>query len=106
MSLCDLRSVEPDQLDLALKAYDFLDPRHGEPDPAFLFLNMEAVADIMSYTEAMEAGAISKMIVPHIEAGHPGNLLLSSIREILVVDIERNPPDPFLEILRSQGRQR
>lgn len=103
VSLCDLRSVKDEELETALDRYFFLDPRSGDSDPAFLILDPSATARIITYKQAMARGAISKMIVPYIEAGYQGDLPLGLIREILMVEVDRLPPDSHLAALRSLG---
>ncbi|MDE2783511.1 MAG: hypothetical protein OXK77_11185 [Gemmatimonadota bacterium] len=102
VSLCDLRSVEESDLDLALERYWFLDPWHGSPDPVFLILSSSAVNRIVTYDEAIEdATEAEEMIVPVVEAGYPGGLPLAEITDVLIVDIDRLPPSPFVQVLRD-----
>ena len=101
VSLCDLRTADEEKVDVALAAYFFLDPWHGDPDPAFLILSPQAADSVVSYGEAIDQGALAKMIVPHVEAGYKGDLPISDISDILVVRIKRPPPHPFLVALRS-----
>lgn len=106
VSLCDLRTIDDDQLEHALDAYYFLDPRHGEPDPVFLLLSPDAVGDIISYSDAVADGGPvgGKMLVPHIEAGYPGELPLSAVAEAIFVTVHRSPPDAHLEALTRTRR--
>ncbi|MDE2943467.1 MAG: hypothetical protein OXT63_04580 [Gemmatimonadota bacterium] len=85
--------------------YFFLDPRGGCPDPAFLILSRSAVERIVTYDEAIDdARKVGQMIVPFVEAGYPGDLPLAEITDVLIVDIDRPPPDPFLVALKRYGR--
>ncbi len=105
VSLCDLRSVRDSDLKKALADYFFLDPRGGCPDPAFLILSRSAVERIVTYDEAIDdARKVGQMIVPFVEAGYPGDLPLAEITDVLIVDIDRPPPDPFLVALKRYGR--
>lgn len=103
LSLCDLRGLNEEKIDEALGAYYFLDPRGGESPPAFLFLSPDRFRTVISYQKAISRGALAKMIVPHIEAGFPGDLKLASIEEVLIVDVVRPPPGPHLQALRKFG---
>ena len=100
VSLYDLRAVREEDLKLALDAYFFLDPRHGNPDPVFLILSSTAISKTVTYNEIRDdAIKRKKMLAPFIEAGYPGNLPLMEIANVLIVDIDRPPPDAFVQAL-------
>ena len=102
VSLCDLRSVREHDLSVALQRYFFLDPRRGCPDPVFLIVSPSSVNAIVTYREAIDdATEAGQMIVPFIEAGYPGDLPLAKITEVLIVDIDRPPPSPFVQVLQD-----
>jgi len=104
VSLCDLRTVRRRDLSIALHAYFFLDP-HSYPnpvDPVFLILSPSAVNRIVTYGEAIDdATGAGQTIVPFIEAGYPGDLPLAEITDVLIVDIDRPPPSPFVQVLQD-----
>lgn len=104
VSVCDLRKVEDEHLNLALDRYNFLDP-FGNEAPAFLFLLEDAHSNLISWREQMASRALDKLVVPYIEACFPGDIPLTAISHGLVADIERDPPDPHLEALRKFGRR-
>lgn len=107
VSLCDLRSIRDRDLQLALGAYFFLDPRGGCPDPVFLILSRTAVDRIVTYDEAIDdAREAGQTIVPFVEAGYPEDLPLAEITDVLIVDIDRPPPDPFVAALQRHGAER
>ena len=100
VSLCDLRTVREKDLKLALDAYFFLDPRHGNPDPVFLILSSTAISKTVTYSEIRDdAIKKKKMLAPFIEAGYPGDLPLMEITNVLIVDIDRPPSDAFVQAL-------
>jgi hypothetical protein len=102
VSLCDLRFVRESDLTIALDAYYFLDPRSGCPDPVFLILSRSSANAIVTYGEAIgDATEAGQMIVPFIEAGYPGDLPLAEITDVLIVDIDRPPPSPFVQVLQD-----
>ena len=102
VSLCDLRAVRESDLKIALDAYFFLDPRRGCPDPVFLTLSPSSVNAIVTYGEAIDdATEAGQMIVPFIEAGYPGDIPLAEITDVLIVDIDRPPPSPFVQVLQD-----
>ena len=104
VSLCDLRSVQESDLSIALDAYFFLDLRsYPDPvDPVFLILSPSAVNRIVTYDEAIgPATEAGQMIVPFIEAGYLGDLPLAEITDVLIVDIDRPPPSPVVQVLQD-----
>ena len=102
VSLCDLRSVQEGDLKEALPKYTFLDLREGRADPVFLILSSSSVDRIVTNAEAIDdATEAGQQIVPFIEAGYPGDLPLAEITEVLIVDIDRPPPSPFVQVLQD-----
>lgn len=102
VSLCDLRSVRESDLNVALDGYFFLDLGGGRADPVFLILSRSSLNEIVTYDEAIDdATEAGQMIVPFIEAGYPGDLPLAAITDVLVVDIDRPPPSPFVQLLKD-----
>ena len=92
ISLCDLRSLAEDELELGLQRFRFLDPRRSSTGPVYLFLGRAATEKIVTYCEAVDrAHSLGKMIAPHIEAGYPGDLPLTEISDVLVVQVKRMP---------------
>ena len=90
VSVCDLRSLEEDDLQLAMDAYYFLDFRKESRGPVFLFLTESAIEDLAPYHELSDRiNSLEKHIVPFIEAGYAGNLPLEEISEVLAVDVVR-----------------
>ena len=101
VSLCDLRSVQESDLSVALDAYFFLDLGGARADPVFLLLSHSSVNTIVTYDEAIDdARQAGRMIVPFVEAGYPGDLPLAEITDVLIVDIDRSPPSPFVRALQ------
>jgi len=104
VSLCDLRSLDDEQLKTALAAYYFLAPRH-DSDPVFLVLGPDAEAQVITYDDAISQGARKKMIVPFIEAGFEGDLDLDLIEQVVTVEVVRPPPGPHFQALLKYGRR-
>ena len=92
VSLCDLRSLEEEDLQHGLQKYYFLDPRRHSRGPVFLFLGRCAIEETASYQQLKgKVNRLGKLIAPFIEAGYPGDLSLAKIADVLRVDIIRNP---------------
>lgn len=103
VSLCDLRFVTDDQVNLALDRWYFLNPEGDRASPAFLFLYERAFSRLVSWKKQMENRDLDKLVVPYIEAGYPGDISLELIREALLVTINHPPPSEWLRALRSRA---
>ena len=87
---------------MALANYYFLDLRGGRADPVFLILSSSSVDRIVTNDGAIDdATEAGQMIVPFIEAGYPGDLPLAEITDVLIVDIDRPPLNPFVQVLQD-----
>ena len=92
VSLCDLRSLDEEDLEHGLQKYHFLDPRRNSRGPVFLFLERRAIENIATYQQLKDkVNSLGKLIVPFIEAGYPGDLSLARIADVLLVDVLRSP---------------
>ena len=93
VSLCDLRSLEEEDLEHGLDAYPYLlQPRQNSRGPVFLLLRTCAIEDIATYQQLRDrVNRLGKLIVPFIEAGYPGDLSLAKIVDVLVVDVLKRP---------------
>ena len=85
VSVFDFRDVEPDQLERALMDCS---PWQGVRDCGhclgIFFLGTAACARLVSRNEWAAAGW-PKMLVPYVEAGHPGPLHVADLDELLEV---------------------
>ena len=101
VSLCDLRSVRESDLQMALDNYFFLGLGGARADPVFLILSSSSINRIVTNDEAIDdAREAEQMFVPSVEAGYPGDLPLAEITDVLIVDIDRPPPSPFVRVLQ------
>ncbi|MCG7996604.1 MAG: hypothetical protein JAZ06_14405 [Candidatus Thiodiazotropha taylori] len=60
--------------------------KSDEEDLAFLFLSEEAKNKLIRWVD-IKGEWTSERVVPYVEAGYPGTLLLSNIVEILIVNV-------------------
>lgn len=81
--LFDLRSVLDDEIGHALEAYYFLNPPHVDNNPVFLFLQKRYYDRLRTWSEAGQHG----IVVPYVEAGFPGKVCMSMIREVWCVSV-------------------
>ena len=102
VSVCDLRVVSTEQVDQALDAYYFLNPESDRAAPAFLFLNSQSYHQLRSWREQSESREFDKAVVPHIEAGFPGQIPLEFLDEALLVNVVHPPPNEHLAALRAR----
>jgi hypothetical protein len=104
VSVFDLRTATPAQVDEGLGKIYFLNPARASNDPVYLFLADECSARLLPWSRWKDDQAWSEMVVPYIEAGHPGDIALTFITDALIVRID-NPPTR-LELLYAAGRAR
>lgn len=108
VAVCDLRSVDDQQLQAGLDRYPFLRP---DPDayPAFLFLAESSHDQLIPTPDVVEAGKAGLMVVPYIEAGFISPIPLEIVSEALVVTVldAPRPDDPgwlHVQALREANR--
>jgi len=58
---------------------------------AILVLKPSVYDDLIPWSKWKEEKAFSEQIVPHVEAGYPGAILLSHVDEIISVEITEDP---------------
>lgn len=103
VSLCDLRDATDTQIDIALDAYYFLNPESRDASPAFLFLTEDACQRLVPGRRQMVERALDKLVVPHVEAGYPGDLSTELIEEALIVHVTHPPANDHLKALLEYG---
>lgn len=100
VSVFDYRSASYQQIyNASCKCSPFRVPR-ANGELAYLFLSKEQHDRLLPWTEWKEEQALSDMIVPHVEAGYPGNIPIRSIEEVWRVTIAF-PVEP---LVRAPGR--
>lgn len=99
VSVFDLRSATPEQIDDSLGKYYFLSPSFAENHPVYLFLNASCFDRLVPWIRWKEESAWSDMVIPYVEAGYPGDLDFGLIDEILRLDIDQ-PLSPLEISLR------
>jgi hypothetical protein len=92
VAICDLRAVDEERIHFAQRAYNFLDPRGAPPDPVFLLLSEIGAHHLIEYLECeREMRQMGTQLVPHIEAGYPGDLPLAHLSSAIIVDVLDRP---------------
>jgi hypothetical protein len=92
VSLCDLRSADEADIDFALKAYFFLNPRGMKgPNPVFLLLSDEAQKSVLSPHDVARRFPDGGRFVPRIEGAFPGRIDLSLVATALLVSVAYEP---------------
>jgi hypothetical protein len=104
VSLCDLRSVSEEEIQVALGQYYFLDPEPHDGSPVFLFIRADCATDLIPWRQ-QRTESPEMLVVSYIEAGYRGNLPLECVEEALAVDVIRPPPTPHLEALLRIRKQ-
>lgn len=83
--LFDLRHASEKEMKRALNKYYFLNPRHVNDNPVFLFLREQFLNQLRLWSEAKGG---FEMVIPHVECGFPKGVSLDMIQEVLFVRIE------------------
>jgi len=104
VSVFDLRSATPEQIDDSLEKYYFLNPSFTDNRPVYLFLNTCCSGRLVPWIRWKEESAWDDIVVPYVEAGYPGDLDLGLIDEVLRVDIDR-PVSPLEIALRRVSKE-
>lgn len=105
VSVFDYRAVTDEQLARALQnCAPYLPSRRCGFELAVFFLTAAAHAALETWDQIPPDERNHGMIVPHVEACHPGRIALTEIDEVLRVHISQPPSHPFLEALLQRGR--
>lgn len=73
------------------KCWPFMPAEPGDDGIAILILKPEVHSAIVPWTQWKEEEAWNKMVVPYVEAGHPGPISAELIDEVLCLKIEEVP---------------
>lgn len=71
--------------------YNFLNPNLGRDTNIYLFLKSDCFDRLLTWQTWHEEKAYTDMVVPHIEAGYPGEIELNLIESVLYIDIKNSP---------------
>ena len=99
VSVFDYRDASAEILDESIMKCAPWMPAYSGRDFSMLFLSEAAYGQLVPWTRWKEEAAYSDMVVPHVEAGHPGGIALDLIAEMLSVTVEESS-DPHLLALR------
>ncbi len=88
VSLFDYRPVATEEIkDFRLRCYPFRPAFPPNGGVAILILQPTAYNVLIPWTRWKDENALREMVVPHVEAGHPGPLPLRLVAEIISVEI-------------------
>jgi len=73
------------------KCWPFMPARDCNEGIAILLLKPDVYANLIPWTQSKEDGSLSEMVVPGVEAGHPGPIPLSAADEVLCLKLEEDP---------------
>lgn len=98
--LFDLRSKTEDEIENAIECFYFLgDYRLGDKQ-TYLIMHEEIYADLIDSSRAKAEIGFKEMWIPNVECWYPRDLPLSSIKEIIVLNINR-PKTIYTEIAKA-----
>jgi hypothetical protein len=101
VSVFDLESPADEDMQLHLSSCHPIGAIRPEDGGVFLFLGPTARGRLISWRKCGEERAYAEMVVPYVEAGHPGPISLADIEEVLEVEVVDYPEG--LELMRKPG---
>ena len=102
VSVFDFRSVSTDQLSIGLEACCPWQIAYQCGDEiAIAFLGDHAVSQLLTPENLKSAGRAGEMLVPFVEACHPGELQTEAICEVAYVSFDRSDEHPSVALLRE-----
>jgi hypothetical protein len=87
VSLFDLRTATPEQVEDSLWKYYFLNPSFSENRPVFLLLTDSCFDDLIPWSRANAEVGYREMFIPYVEAGYPGEIPLSLVERALLLEV-------------------
>jgi hypothetical protein len=101
VSVFDYRAVSDEHFESSWRACSPATALHQCNDRVALFvLRPEACDTLESWQLWKSTESYSQMVVPHVEAGHPGPIPIESIEELIELAVVRTP-SPIADALRQ-----
>lgn len=92
VSVFDYRDVTQEQLEVSLRKCSPYQAGHRcNFELAIFFLSPSTYGQLVPWTKWKETESYGEMVVPHVEAGHSGDITLDSIDELLKVRMLYEP---------------
>lgn len=104
VSLFDYRSATPEQFEMFLEKCSPTQPASPENSIAILFVSESIYPDLLPWTLWKDEEAHQEMILPYLEAGHPGPISLEKIDEVILVSVVEDP-DSLVAALRRANKK-
>ncbi len=98
--LFDLRDKTEDEIENALESFYFLGDHTLGDKQAYLIMHEETYADLIDTAQAKAEIGFKEMWIPYVECWYPRDLPLSSIKEIIILNITR-PKTIYTEIAKA-----
>lgn len=92
ISVFDFRLPPNDEiLDFRRRCWPFQAATPGDEGIAILILNSSIYPVLITWNRWKDENALSEMIVPFVEAGHPGPIPVSAIDDVILLRITEDP---------------
>jgi hypothetical protein len=91
VSVYDLASPAAEEIEEHLSKCHPITAVKPHEGAAYLILRPEAVGRLLSWRRCNEERAFAEMVVPYVEAGHPGPISLADIEEAFEVELMDYP---------------
>ncbi len=87
VSVFDLRTATPEQIDDSLHKYYFLNPPFSKNRPVFLLLADACSEQLLPWSQSIPEEGARAMVIPYVEAGYPGEIPLSLVQCALLLEV-------------------
>jgi hypothetical protein len=105
--LFDLRNQTPEAIQRGLECLYFLAPHQLGDHIAFLLLRLNAYNQLITWPNIAAITDLAAFRIPRVECWFPGDLPISLLGDVLLIQIVRRPLEPnglAAAILKIQGR--
>jgi hypothetical protein len=104
VSLFDYRTPPDEKIrDFRSRCWPFQAARSADEGIAILVLERSVEANLISWSQWKEENVPSEMIVPYVEAGHPGPIPVAKIELVILLRIEEDPNSIAAVLRRARG---
>lgn len=92
VSVFDFRQPPNDEIyDFRRRCWPFQAAKPGEEGIAILILDSSIYSALISWDRWKDENALSEMIVPYVEAGHPGPIPTAAIDRVIFLRVTEDP---------------
>jgi len=103
VSIFDYRSPADETIrEFRMRCWPFQPAMAGGEGIAVLILKVSTYGNLVPWTKWKEENALREMVVPYVEAGHPGPIPLSEIEQVILLHVAENPTSLSARLRRAR----